>query len=108
MLRLLRTLFCPGWFSVKCPDLSEKQKMPMQWLSVLTLIFCFSYKAGSSESFSLLFDRLPFQNVLLLCLHEMAHLLSALICRIVHLFKYCIRPYFEFKEYFTITILFEI
>lgn len=32
----------------------------------------------------------------------------ALICRTVYLFKYCIRPFSEFKEYFTITISFEI
>lgn len=28
---------------------------------VLTLVFCFSYEAGSSERFALLFERLPFQ-----------------------------------------------
>lgn len=77
----------------------------MQWLSVSTLIFSFSYEAGSSERFSLLFDKLPFQNFLLLCLQEMTHLMSALICGTVYLFKYCIRQFFEFKEiYFTITI----
>lgn len=109
ILRLLWTFFCPCWFFFKCPDLSEKQKMPVQWLSVLTLIFCFSYETGSSERFSLLFDRLTFQNFFLLfCLQEVTHLMIALICRTVYLFKYCIRPFSEFKECFTITISFEI